>query len=342
MIYRIASSLAVIILLVSCSTASVQADFIATTFFGGTIERFDSETGAQSTFATIASATDQFPGLSGVVQDQANGVIYASARFSHRVYQVDAATGAVLGFNQLADESSPAGLAVDNVGNLYVSNFGTNSISVFDSSSTLTDTINLPTNGNTGNLPSGLAFDAQGRLVISTFAGGGLFRFDPSDGSVSSLAPVLGANGQVAIDGVGDIFVGGAANSSSVLKFASDGTQIGDPFLTIDETFLPQPDLTYESPDFTSPAGVTIDADGNLIVAALGRTNPTGAGDNFQSNGGLWRFSPDGTLLQTFGTNLTPLSSVSTFVVAIPEPGSFALLSLVGLGVMTRRRKRLS
>ncbi len=340
MLFRTMRSLVFTFLLIALTAASVKADFVATGFFSGTIEHFDSTTGQQSTLAMVASADDQFPGLAGIVHDPIGGILYASARISNRVYRVDATSGAVLGFTQLDAGSSPAGLALDGAGNLYVANNGGNTISIFDTGGSQSGSISLPTSALGDNLPNGLAFDQQGRLVISTFAGAGLFRFDPTDSSVSSLSSVPVANGQVAISGLGEIFVGGAAFSNDVLKFAEDGTPIDAPFLTIDDTLLPQPDLGYASPDFTSPSGVTIDADGNLIVSALGRTNPTAAGDNFQSNGGMWKFAPDGTLLQTFGTNLTPFSSV-TSLTAVPEPGSMALISVIGLSALARRRKRL-
>ena len=174
--------------------------------------------------------------------------------------------------------------------------------------------------------------------MVSTFAGGGLFRYNPVSDTAGLLAPSPLANGQVAVDADGNLYAGGAAFSSDVLKFTQDGTPINSPFLTIDDVLLPQPAFGFTSPDFTSPTGVTVDAEGNLIVAALGRTNPTSAADNFQSNGGLWKFSPEGALLQTFGTGLTPLSSVTT-ITAIPEPSSVAGLLMFATGVLVRRRR---
>lgn len=324
------------------TTSSVTADIVATGFFSGTIERFDPVSGVQDTLATVASPTDPFPGLSGLAFDQPNNVLYASARISNRVYRIDATTGSVLDFWQLANGSSPAGLALDGAGNLYVANNGGNTISVFDPVGIAINTIALPNIGVGDNLPNGMAFDSQGRMVISTFAGGGLFRYDPSDSSVVSLAPAPLANGQVAIDDADRIYVGGTAFSNDVLRFEADGSFSGSPFLTVDQSLLPTPMDPFVSLDFTSPTGVTIDADGNLIVAALGRTNPTSAGDSFQSNGGLWRFSPDGALLQSFlgPTPLTPFSSVIVLT-AIPEPNLFALGATVGLtGLLTRRNRR--
>jgi DNA-binding beta-propeller fold protein YncE len=330
----------------ACMPATVaQGDVIATGFFSGTIERFDPQTKAQSTFATIASASDPFPGLSGVAYNPLNHRVYASARISNGIYTVDASTGTILGFQSLAANSAPAGLAVDPAGNLYVANNGGNSVSVFDSAWNAVDTIDLPDIGLGNNLPSGLAFDSAQRLVISSFAGGGVFRYDPGTDMVTSLPPSPLANGQVAIDSAGNIHVGGVAFSSDVLKFDADGNPINNPFVTVDDTILPQPPQGYASPDFTSPGGLVIDAEGNILVAALGRTNPTSTADNFQNNGGSFKFAPDGTLLETFGTGLTPLSSITLLPAAVPEPGSLALSALGGLTAAlaawrSRRRAR--
>lgn len=318
----------------------IHADIVATGFFSGTLERFDAATGQQSTFSTIASGDDPFPGLSGIVFDRSRQLLYATARFSDRLYRIDATNGAVLGFQQLDEGSSPAGVAVGPSGNVYIAKNGQNRVSVRDPSGSEIRSIELPRilPGGVDNFPGGVAFDRQGRLVVSTFGGAGLFRYDPSSDSVSPLAAAATANNQIAADGGGDLFVGGAAFTNDVLRFREDGTPVDPPFLTIDESLLPKPENPdIASPDFTSPSGVAFDDDGNLIVAALGRTNPTSDADHFQSNGGLWIISPDGTV-RTLGTGLTPLSSVT----AIPEPGFALLLCLIALGLCVRHWRRPS
>ncbi len=322
----------------SCSTAA--AEIVATGFFSGTIERFDPVTGQQSQLANLSTlGNDPFPGLAGIAFDPNANVLHASANFSNRLYRVDATSGSLLGFTQLDTGSAPAGLALDAAGNLYVANTGGNAVTVWDRSGSLLRTINLPDVGFGDNGPSGLAFDRDGQLVISTSAGP-LFRWNPSTDTAVEFALGLQSNSQVAVDASGDIYVGQAATSNDVLKFTADGTPIDSPFLTINEALLPQPPEPYLSRDNTSPSGVAIDADGNLIVAALGRTNPLNPADGSQSNGGLWKFSPDGELLQTFGTagTLTPLSSVTTITV-IPEPGAAAFLAAAGMLLTLRRRR---
>lgn len=314
------------------TTDDAFAVIMATGFFSGTIESFDEQTLDQSTFATIASDSDPFPGLASIAYDHQTDRLYTSARISGRIYTVDATTGSVLGFHQLPVGSQPAGLAIDAARNLYVANSGANSVSVFDSNWQAVDTITIPDIGLGDNLPTGLAFDDQNRLVISTFAGGGLFRYDPGTDMVMPLAASPLANGQVAIDQAGNILVGGAAFSSDVRKFDSSGTEVGSPFLTIDDTLLPQPPLAYASPDFTSPSGIALDGDGNLIVTALGRTNPTNINDNFQNNGGLFKFSSSGAFIDAIEPGITPLSDAAVVPTAvIPEPGTAVLIVLGAL-----------
>ena len=323
--------------------ADVRAGIIASGFFSGTLEQFDPTTGVQSTFATVASATDPFPGISGLAWHANSNRIYATTRISQRVYSIDATSGSVLGFHQLAGNASPAGIAVDSQGNIYVANNGGNSISRFDSNFNDLGSIVLPDIGLGDNLPSGLAWSPSGELLISTFRGGGVFQWNPLTNSFSFFDPAPLANGMVAIDPNGNVYVGGAVFSNGVEKFSADGSRQGNPFLTIDSSVLPQPNLPYASLDFTSPAGVAIDADGNLLVAALGRTNPTNAADSFQNNGGLFLYSPDGALLRTFATQSTPFSSVIS-ISAVPEPSTYltAGLSLVVVVAFARWKRQRS
>jgi len=308
-----------------------RAAIFASAFFTGTIERFDEQTGAQSTFANISAFDPTFIGLSGIGYNPNTNELLVSGRFTNRIYRVNATTGLIIGSQSLAAGSAPAGIAVRN-GSVYVSNFGLNTVSVFDSSWNITQTINVPNSS-----PNGLAFSGDD-LLVSTFAGLGIVKYNSLTSAVTPFGGSPVANGQLAIGNLGDVFVGGAAVSNSIEKLSASGNALA--VITVGAGTLPLPALSFASPDFTSPSGVAIDGQGNLIVAALGRTNPFAPSDNFQSNGGLFKYDQSGLLLSTFATQITPLSGV--VVVSVPEPSSIALLSVIGLGFVWSRRRRRS
>gem|GEM_PF-1550564 len=309
-------------------------------FFSGSVDQFNTSTGTTTNFSAIASAADPFPGISGLAYNPFTNQIYASARVSNRIYSLDGNTGAVTGFKQLADGSSPASVAVDGSGFVYVANNSGNTITKFNSSFVEQSTLTVPNFGVANNQVSGLAFDSQGNMIISTFGGVGVFKYDTAANSFSSFNSNPVANGQVAIDGAGTVYVGGAAFSNSVAKFTSAGAASGS--IDITAALLPPPSQSFASPDFTSPSGVAVLANGNVVVAALGRTNPTDIDDNFQENGGVFLFDSSGTFIRS-ATNVTPYSTALAFT-AVPEPTSFmaASVGLASLAWLRRRRRSAS
>ena len=307
-------------------------------FFSGAVDRVNTTTGATTLFSQIGDSADPFPGISGLAYNPISNTVYATARVSKRVYLINPDTGNVTGFRQLDSSMTPAGITVDADGFVYVANNAGNSVVKYDSGLNKLQELSLPDFGAGANLPSGLAFDPQGNLIISTFAGAGVVKYNPSSDSFSSFnSSNPTANGMVAFDQAGNAYIGGAAFSNSVTKFDSSGTITGS--ITIDESILPKPPESFVSPDFTSPAGVAIESNGNIVVAALGRTNPFEAADNFQNNGGVFIFSSTGSLLAS-NTQTTPYSSALRFT-AVPEPTSLLVASvgLATLGWLNRRRK---
>jgi uncharacterized protein (TIGR03382 family) len=305
-------------------------------FFSGSVDQFNTATGTTSNFSTIASGSDPFPGISGLAYNPFTNRIYASARISNRIYSLDGFTGAVTGFKQLANTFLPASIAVDSSGFVYVANIGGNTITKFNSDFDEVKTLTL---GAGLFSPSGLAFDSDGNLIVSTF-NSGVVKYNTSTDVTSNFNSSTPANAQVAIDGAGTVYVGAAPTSNSVSKFTSAGVAAGS--IDITEALLPPPSQSFASPDFTSPSGVAVLANGNVVVAALGRTNPTEITDNFQSNGGVFLFDSSGTFIRS-ATNVTPYSTVLAFT-AVPEPTSFmaASVGLVSLAWLRRRRRSAS
>jgi len=321
------------------NAATFAEMILAGGIFSGRIDRWDPTTGSITTFSDLQSQSGALPGIVGMAYNPVSNRIIVAGRFTNTIYELNATTGVIVGQHTSSNIAEPAGIAVDASGNVYIANNGGNSISRFNSSFTSETTINIPDFGAGANLPSGLAFNAAGELIVATFSGVGVLRYDPNSGSFSSFNatnPV--ANGMVAIDNNGSVFVGGAAFSNSVTEFDAAGNIVGG--ITIDSTLLPLPPDPFASPDFTSPSGVAIDGNGNLIVGALGRTNPFQPGDNFQSNGGLFLFDSSGALLSST-VQTTPYSSVMYFS-AVPEPTSLLALGvgLSSFAVMRRWKRR--
>lgn len=306
--------------------------------FSGRIDRWDTDTNTITTFSNIFNQTGTLPGIVGLAYNPVTNRVLAAGRFNNTIYELNSTNGTIIAQHTTGGLNQPAGLAVDASGNVYVANNGGNTLTRFDSTFSSFTTITLPNLGAGDNLPSGVAVNSAGQVIISTFAGAGVMIYNPSTGvttSFNATNPV--ANGLATVDSTDAVYVGGAAFSNSVTKFDSAGNIVGG--VTIDATLLPLPGLPFTSADFTSPSGVAIDGSGNLLVAALGRTNPFEPGDNFQNNGGLFLFGPGGNLI-TSTIQTTPYASVMYFT-AVPEPSSMlaAACGLAAVSFLRRRRK---
>ncbi len=328
----------------SLTANSLRADILAAGFFSGTIDRYTAATGTFSTFATVATQSDFFPGVSGIVVNESANRVYATGYQSGRVYEIDATTGAVLNSVALGGGIAPGGIALDAVGNVYVSNQGGqdplqagNQVIVLNSSLSQVASFTLPDLGLGANRPAGLAFNGPNSLVVSTLSGFGVFTLNTTNGQFTNIAtssPV--SNSQVAVDPTtGNVAIGGAfTNDISVYNPSLTSSTV----TTIDSSVLPLPALPYASADLTFPSGVAYDPNGNLIIGALGRTNPfsgpmdlsmigqMNGTDNFQSNGGLFAIPAGGGSIISYGVNTTPYSSVA-YISAVPEPTTIAILS---------------
>jgi sugar lactone lactonase YvrE len=328
--------------LVAAALAShlpAHAEYIlAARYFTGGVDIYDPSTDSTRNFITIPQATDAFPGLTGLAYSPALNRLFATANNSRRIYSFDASSGAMIGFQQLSGSVAPAGIALDPSGDLYVTDNGGATIQRLspnpaDASLVASGTIQLSTPA--GNL-NGVARTTGGRLLVSTINGSGVFQYDTTSGqSAFNSSPI--ASGQVAISANGTVAVGGVVFSSFVSLFDPNGTQTGG--LEINATYLPQPALPYTSADQTSPQGVAFNGAGNLIVTAMGRTNPFSAGDNFQSNGGIFVFNATGTTLLDSLVNTTPYTGV--IVAPVPEPSAFAVVATGGFAVAMRGRRKL-
>jgi sugar lactone lactonase YvrE len=206
------------------------------------------------------SAQLSFP--SGVAVDSA-GNLYIADELNNRIREVSngvittvAGGGSLIGENGLATSAQlnlPEDLAVDSVGNLYISELRSNRIRKV-SNGVITTVAGNGTAGFSGdngpatsaqlNGPSAVAVDSAGSLyiadynrvrkvsdgVITTVAGNGTAGFSGDNGSATSAQ--LYRPGGVAVDSAGNLYIADAANyrirkvwNGVITTVAGDGTQ---------------------------------------------------------------------------------------------------------------------
>jgi sugar lactone lactonase YvrE len=181
--------------------------------------------------------------------------------------------------------AAPVGLAVDPQGNVYVALVGNNTISKITAAGVVSTFAGTgPTPGHSDGTgasasffsPEGLAFDAAGNLYVADTGNHTIRKITPA-GAVTTLAgspEVLGnADGTgdnarfreptgVATDGAGNVFVADWGNNA-IRKITPAGavtTVAGLP--TVDGS----DDGVGTNARFWLPAGVTVDAAGNIFV----------------------------------------------------------------------------
>lgn len=322
---------------VGVSTAAANL-LVVSELFTGRLQAYTTPGAAPTQFAQLSTRADSpFALLSGIHFHAASNRLYVSeldrgGTSNGRVHVLDATTRAIL--QEVDFDFGVAGVTVGGNGDIYLSDAGSDMVRRYNSNFVLQADIQIVG----ANATSGLAFNGND-LYISTF-GAGIFRYDGS--SVSSfVGPGSGASAQMAFDADGNLYAGhGLGFSNFAHRFDASGTEFlkgGSPFLEVTEAMVGS---WGGSSSGTSPSGLTFDGNGNLVVAALGRSNPfdsDGAG-NFGERGGLFLFDRDGNLLDTFASGSRSYSGVA-FVSAIPEPSSLAMVGLAGLLLATRRRR---
>jgi sugar lactone lactonase YvrE len=210
-------------------------------------------------------------------------------------------TGGTVAQDTLPSFYSPAGVAVDAAGNIYVADYGNNLIRKISATGLVST---LAGNGTQGlinatgvlasfNQPTGIAVDAAGNIyvgdagnnrirkitsagIVSTLAGSDSTGYADGAGTIASFFHPEG----VALDAAGNVYVADAGNNlirkvapdGTVSTFASNGTDVG------------------EANIFSNPTGVAADAAGNIFVANYINNNilkvsATGAISTLAGNG---------------------------------------------------------
>jgi sugar lactone lactonase YvrE len=273
--------------------------------------------GVVSTFsgsATVSGSTDAVVGTAarfstpyGSAYD-ANGNAYITDNSNHTVRKVTAA-GVVstiagsAGNSGTADSTggsgltarfnSPTGIAVDTAGNIYVSDYGNQTIRKISADYTQVTTVagaagvGGDTDGPAANArfagPDGLAVDADGNLYVADSGNSTIRKITASTGVVSTLAGSSGTTGTqdgtgpaasfhlptgVAVDASGHVYVTDLVNHT-IRKVTSAGvvTTLAGTAGSSGTT-----NGTGAAARFKEPYGIAIDSAGNLYVADGGNS----------------------------------------------------------------------
>ncbi len=212
--------------------------------------------------------------------------------------------------------NGPNGLALDSLGNLYVS---TNSNTIEKFSPTGVD---LGVFASTGlNNAQGLAFDKSGNLYAANFGGNTVEVFAPDGTDLGVFANVIRPTG-LAFDTAGRLYVANFGNT--IERFAADGTPLG----TFADTGLNNPaGIAFDSLGFlyaANNAGNTIEVfgpDGTDLgsVAVSGINAPIGIA--FDSEGSLYVVNSGSTMIE----KITTSGSATIFALTDFSPSFLAI-----------------
>jgi sugar lactone lactonase YvrE len=264
---------------------------VIATVTGSGITGFSGD-GGPATSAALA-------GPYGVAVDSA-GNLFIADEGNERIRRVDAATGIITtvagnGYHNpdtgaggclgdggpatSAELNTPADVAVDSAGNLFIWDFGCDSIRRVDAATQVITSL-VPT----GTHLNGMALDSAGNLfIVADFPGRQVFRVDTATQARTLVAgngtpDVSWANGpatdaelavqDVAVDSTGNVFVA----DSNMIRRVDAATHTITTVAGTGREFLPSGTFSGDggpatSADINNPQGVTVDAAGNLFIA---------------------------------------------------------------------------
>ncbi len=288
-----------------------QADLLAGDFKFNSVFRFDDETGAE-VLGGIPAGGAGLEATAGVIVGPDDN-IYISSQNTGEILYYHGETGAPLPsplpggrdglFARLRTESHPGGapgpLRFGPNGNLYVSDFGGTTVRVFDGS---TGAELAPAATGFGP-PGGLTFAPNGDLYVGNFGTSAVIRVRNGVQQTfiaSGTGPILTPSAMLFVPNGDMLVVSMFANE--IHRYSPSGAYRGV-FATI-EPVPPPVDVT------NYPSDIAFDADGNVVVAVLGATNPP---DN---RGQILRYALNegsiaGTLLDTLVDAYPPMGSIA-------------------------------
>ena len=131
--------------------------------------------------------------------------------------------GATLTMDAQIPLNTPAGLVFDSAGNLYVGNYGSNQILIYNPALIQTGSISEGLSG-----PNRLAFDSVGNLYVSNGSSNAITVYDPNGNQIIAKTITNRVNRPlgVAVDSAGNVFVSNNG-TNNIAAYTADGVLIG-------------------------------------------------------------------------------------------------------------------
>ena len=150
----------------------------------------------------------------------------------------------------LSSRSTPSSVTTDSSGNVYFTEQGTSSLSVVNSSGTITAL------AGSINMPTGVAIDGAGNIFYGSYEDGKVYELLAGAGSSQFVASVSNPDIGVAIDAAGNIYVTGSLGVTQI-NALTHATMM----------------LTSSVAGLGSVSGVAIDSSGNLFFSDFTHNN---------------------------------------------------------------------